>query len=55
LYSWGKLKVSGDNIMFPMADQNMTGAWVGSGCARLSSYLCCGIALLIHRRGDAAT
>lgn len=26
LFSWGKLKTSGDNQMYPVQDQNMTGA-----------------------------
>ncbi len=26
LFSWGKLKASGDNQMYPIQDQNMTGA-----------------------------
>lgn len=26
LFSWGKMKTSGDNQMYPIQDQNMTGA-----------------------------
>jgi hypothetical protein len=28
LFSWGKLKASGDNQMYPIQDQNMTGVYV---------------------------
>eukprot|EP00983_Pelagomonas_calceolata_P057060 1144908-Pelagomonas_calceolata.AAC.11 len=38
LFSWGKLKTSGDNQMYPIQDQNMTGVCT---CVSLSTSQCC--------------
>jgi hypothetical protein len=44
LYSWGKLKTNGDGLMYPVADQNLSGegwGWQGFAvAARCSSSAC---------------
>lgn len=41
LYSWGKLKTSGDNLMYPVQDQNMSGErrrWAAAAHGRLVGH-----------------
>ena len=42
LFSWGKLKTSGDNQMYPVQDQNMTGvASAHRTCGAREMQQCC--------------